>query len=45
MQFVAITTATAQTAEPEAESKSMNKVGVITASTVDTLPALSLAVH
>jgi hypothetical protein len=44
MQYVAITTATAQTDDYEAESKSMNKVGAITASTVDTLLALSLAV-
>jgi hypothetical protein len=44
MQCVAITTATAQTVGSVAESKSMNKAGVITASIVDTLPALSLAV-
>jgi hypothetical protein len=44
MQYVAITTATAQTVDLEPGSKSMNKGGAITASTVDTLPVLSLAV-
>jgi hypothetical protein len=43
-QFVAITAATAQTVDLEAESKSMNKAGAITASIVDTLLVLSLAV-
>jgi hypothetical protein len=37
--------ATLQIDEAEVASKSTNKVGAITVSTADTLPALSLAVH
>jgi hypothetical protein len=43
MRFVALIMAIALTYGSVVDSKPQNKVGVITASTVDTLPALSLA--
>jgi hypothetical protein len=43
MRFVADTMATVQTKDNVVDSKPLNKVGVITASTVDTPLALSLA--
>jgi hypothetical protein len=43
MQFVAITQAAVRIDEVEVDSKPQSRAGVITASTVDTQPVLSLA--